>query len=300
MNYFYLLLFVFFQSSATCQTTEKKFTVALDGKNGNSVNTLPTWSTPLSSLNVSIECSDSELLLLAQSLFPTATNACDATGFTLVKTSGPFMSGSCDGGGLCINSWVATDACGNTSAPFYQFITVQDTTAPSWLTLGGSLDVTVTNADTDGLAAAQALEPVAADNCANTTLIKTSGPMVPSEGLCNNTGTYTNFWIAIDDCGNVAAAFQQLITISCDPLQINTIQGNSVDLYPNPTKDKIVLQLNNNREVAKIIITDLTGKILLQQTQNTTQIDVAHLASGMYIVEAYSGKDKWTSKFVKE
>jgi hypothetical protein len=300
MKYFYLIVLIFFQSSATCQTSDKKFSVPLVGKNGYSVNTLPTWSTPLGSLNVALECSDSESLLLAQSLFPTATNACDAAGFTLVKTSGPFMSGSCAGGGLYINSWVATDACGNTSAPFYQFITIQDTTAPSWLTLGGSLDVTVTNADTAGLAAAQALEPIAADNCANTTIIKTSGPMVPGEGICNNTGTYTNFWIALDDCGNIATAFQQLITVSCDPLQINTMQGNSVNLYPNPTKDKIVLQLNNNREVAKIIITDLTGKIVVQQTQNTTQIDVAHLARGIYIVEAYSGKDKWTSKFIKE
>jgi hypothetical protein len=69
---------------------------------------------------------------------------------------------------------------------------------------------------------------------------------------------------------------------------------------PNPTTGILTLHNGTNSVFDKISITDATGKILLEQTQNTNQVNVESLASGIYIVEAYSGKDKWTNKFVKE
>ena len=50
----------------------------------------------------------------------------------------------------------------------------------------------------------------------------------------------------------------------------------------------------------KIVITDLTGKVILEQTSNTNQVDVSQFANGMYLIQAFSGKEKFQTKFIKE
>ena len=49
-----------------------------------------------------------------------------------------------------------------------------------------------------------------------------------------------------------------------------------------------------------MVIIDATGKVILQQEGNTTQINVEKLMTGLYILEVYSGNQKFTSKFIKE
>lgn len=71
-------------------------------------------------------------------------------------------------------------------------------------------------------------------------------------------------------------------------------------IYPNPASTTFNLKYLGNNQIDKIIITDLSGKKILEQTQNTNQVDVQNLTTGIYIVEAYSGKDKFQTKFVKE
>jgi uncharacterized protein (TIGR02145 family) len=73
-----------------------------------------------------------------------------------------------------------------------------------------------------------------------------------------------------------------------------------VKLYPNPATNTLHLQTANNSNPEKITITDLTGKVVLIQTTNTTQVNVASLASGLYVMEAVSGQEKFTSKFIKD
>jgi hypothetical protein len=75
---------------------------------------------------------------------------------------------------------------------------------------------------------------------------------------------------------------------------------NSIVVYPNPAKNQINLQFPNQVVVDKVRITDLTGKVILEQTTNTTQVNVAKLAAGLYIIQAFSGKEKFQSKFIKE
>jgi uncharacterized delta-60 repeat protein len=70
-------------------------------------------------------------------------------------------------------------------------------------------------------------------------------------------------------------------------------------VYPNPAKAMLTVQNNLQTPFEKIVITDLTGKIVLIQTSNTNQINVEPLASGMYLLEATSGGAHLVSKFVK-
>ncbi len=88
---------------------------------------------------------------------------------------------------------------------------------------------------------------------------------------------------------------------------INSLSNNVINydykeiiLYPNPAQKALQLQTKSDTTIDKIIITDLSGKIILEQTQNTTQVNVEQLSVGMYFIEAFSGDEKNTSKFVKE
>lgn len=93
------------------------------------------------------------------------------------------------------------------------------------------------------------------------------------------------------------------------------INGNKVatielsNLYPNPVKDKLNLIISNeaNRKV-DLIVTDLSGKIVLTQSQTVSigdsniQLNVEKLASGSYILKAVcnDGCESSLRKFVKQ
>jgi hypothetical protein len=178
--------------------------------------TAPTWTTAAGALDVSVECSNAAGIAAAQALFPAATDNCDADVTNIVKVSGAFVpSIACPQGGTYTNTWTVADDCGNVSAVYTQTITIFDATAPTWTTAAGALDVSVECSNAAGIAAAQALFPVAADNCDAdvTNIVKVSGAFVPSIA-CPQAGTYTNTWTVADDCGNVSAVYTQTITIT--------------------------------------------------------------------------------------
>jgi len=81
---------------------------------------------------------------------------------------------------------------------------------------------------------------------------------------------------------------------------VQSIADNQIAVYPNPTNSILNLQLPNNIAIDKITIADLTGKTVQEQTQNTNIVHVESLANGMYILQAFSGDEKFETKFVKQ
>ena len=176
--------------------------------------TAPVWITTPNSLNASVLCSNAGGLAAAQLLAPSASDNCGVIS-SVTKFSGSFVAGmTCPQAGTYTNKWIAVDPAGNVSDTFYQVITIFDNVAPTWTTLAGALNRTVNCTNISGLIAAQALFPVASDNCdaSVTNIVKISGPFVGG-GLCAQEGTYTNTWTVTDDCGNVSAVYTQVITI---------------------------------------------------------------------------------------
>ena len=173
----------------------------------------PVWTTAVNFLNRTVQCSDAAGIAAAQALFPAATDNCDTDVTNIVKTAGAFVAGTCPEAGTYTNTWTVTDACGNVSAAYTQVITIIDTQAPVWTTAVNFLNRTVQCSDAAGIAAAQALFPAATDNCDTdvTNIVKTAGAFVA--GTCPEAGTYTNTWTVTDACGNVSAAYTQVITI---------------------------------------------------------------------------------------
>ncbi|OXB02441.1 HYR-like domain-containing protein [Flavobacterium pectinovorum] len=194
--------------------------------------TKPTWTTQTASLDATLECSDLSALASAQALFPTASDLCDTDVLNIVKISGQFVaSGSCSNAGTYTNTWTVTDDCGNVSDIFFQVITIEDTTKPTWTTQIASLDATLECSDLSALASAQALFPTASDLCDADVLnvVKTSGQFIAS-GSCSNAGTYTNTWTVTDDCGNISDTFTQVITIQDTTKPTWTTTANELDL----------------------------------------------------------------------
>ncbi|MBG6112182.1 gliding motility-associated-like protein [Flavobacterium sp. CG_9.10] len=134
----------------------------------------------------------------------------------------------CTNNKIIVRHWSVSDACSN-AVKFDQIIQVIDTIKPTWITAENSLNVTVECSDVNGLATAQALFPIATDNCDSDVkdIQKVCGIFKPSEG-CTNAGTYTNTWIVVDECGNTSSIFTQIITIQdTTPPTINTAASNT-------------------------------------------------------------------------
>ncbi len=144
------------------------------------------------------------------------------------------VAGACEGELIITRTWTLSDDCGN-STIHDQIIIVTDNTPPEWTTLPGALDVTLECSDTDGLAAAQALFPVATDNCDNTTsnIIKVSGLFIAGS-TCPQAGSYTNTWTVTDDCGNVSAVYTQTINIIDNTAPTFTVPAD-ITIYKDAT-----------------------------------------------------------------
>ncbi|MRT15662.1 T9SS type A sorting domain-containing protein [Vitellibacter sp. q18] len=76
---------------------------------------------------------------------------------------------------------------------------------------------------------------------------------------------------------------------------------SATTLYPNPAKNTI--QINTqDKTIEQINIYTITGSKVLQLDVDTVSptVDVSSLASGVYYVQLYSGKNVALKKFVKE
>jgi hypothetical protein len=97
------------------------------------------------------------------------------------------------------------------------------------------------------------------------------------------------------------SSITHVFTVTCTTLATNDFDfDKEIFIYPNPTSSVLNINSNNNITLDKVIITDLTGKIILEQTQNTSKINVENLSIGVYIVQVYSGKNKYQNKFIKQ
>jgi hypothetical protein len=103
-----------------------------------------------------------------------------------------------------------------------------------------------------------------------------------------------------DVTGNHGNYDYWIVKLSPDQLSTTEFSNTSLKLYPNPTYSLINIQTSNNVVLDKIIITDLMGKTVIEQTQNTNQVSVEKLASGVYILNGYSEGNKFQEKFIKE
>jgi uncharacterized delta-60 repeat protein len=75
---------------------------------------------------------------------------------------------------------------------------------------------------------------------------------------------------------------------------------NNLAVYPNPAQNTLYLQNPENTSIESLLVTDVTGKTVLQETGNISQIDISPLPQGMYFLKVTSGSGSTNLKFIKQ
>ncbi|NVO02333.1 MAG: T9SS type A sorting domain-containing protein [Bacteroidetes bacterium] len=83
-----------------------------------------------------------------------------------------------------------------------------------------------------------------------------------------------------------------------------TVNGNDVNIYPNPTNGLVNFAINGaNTEDMNITVFDVMGKMIINQTLNVngltnTSFDFSSYAKGVYVVQVTSGTEITTKKLM--
>lgn len=83
-------------------------------------------------------------------------------------------------------------------------------------------------------------------------------------------------------------------------LGINDILETQLSIYPNPAKDVIMLYNESDFIIESVKVYDVLGKLVLEQSNPSNQIDISSLDSGLLLVQIETDKGIVTKKVVKE
>lgn len=91
--------------------------------------------------------------------------------------------------------------------------------------------------------------------------------------------------IPTDPCGtyNYGQTEDYSLLVEEGDTGLETVEAAQVSVYPNPVAN--ILHFDSQNEIRSISIVDITGKIVMQASQNTTEMDVRNLSEGIYIVQ---------------
>ena len=126
-------------------------------------------------------------------------------------------------------------------------------------------------------------------------------PAIPMSGVISPTTTtsYTVLGVSAAGCTGLGS-FTQSVT-ACTGLEANANNQLSLALYPNPTTGIFTIELTNGL-TKNIQITDITGRVVINQTTNEDLINlnVSNLANGVYYVKVLSNGESEVMKIVKQ
>lgn len=90
------------------------------------------------------------------------------------------------------------------------------------------------------------------------------------------------------------------INITAATASINDAFLSDVHLYPNPAKDFIQFTGIENITIAKVIVTNVLGKEVLNTTPQDAKIDISNLNSGIYMVSIQTENASKNIKLIKQ
>ena len=74
---------------------------------------------------------------------------------------------------------------------------------------------------------------------------------------------------------------------------------DDIRIFPNPATDKIYVVLKNE-SVLKIMLYDISGKLIRDRIHPGQEVDVSNLSRGVYILQAYYRDSILSTKFIKQ
>ncbi|MCZ2224920.1 MAG: DUF1565 domain-containing protein [Chitinophagales bacterium] len=119
-----------------------------------------------------------------------------------------------------------------------------------------------------------------------------------------NVKQYNNYVFGVDK-NNAATKGSSRFSLTFSRTFDNVYLNSTIKMYPNPARKQVTLelpQLADNTISYSIKITDIAGKVIMQQKVNggTQQLSVDKLVTGTYIVEVIDSKgNRTTEKLIK-
>ena len=86
----------------------------------------------------------------------------------------------------------------------------------------------------------------------------------------------------------------------CEALSINDYEFTLLfNLSPNPVNSSFIIENNSNFTIKEIKIYAVSGKLVLEKTNNNNTIDISHLSTGLYLVKIQTEVGEIIKKVVK-
>lgn len=108
--------------------------------------------------------------------------------------------------------------------------------------------------------------------------------------------------IGEQDCWVIKLDEHGCLIPGCETKIQEEVASNQIRIFPNPSQDRIFIELENIAQVDKLIIKSLTGEIIdslaLNRNADTVIYSMMDLTSGLYIIEVYSKEKLIDSKKV--
>jgi hypothetical protein len=171
------------------------------------------------------------------------------------------------------------------------------------ITTGGTVTITLTTLPAD--------YDIQIFNNAQTQIASSTNGSTTSETL-NRTlaaGTYFARVFGFRGANNTTVCYTLKVatgTASLPEVNLVSTGKTNVQLFPNPVKDKINIQIsgNDNDGRKNLVLVDMTGRILRNQqvTQQVTKMDVRQLSSGVYFIKVIDEKGivLYKKRFLKQ
>ena len=83
-----------------------------------------------------------------------------------------------------------------------------------------------------------------------------------------------------------------------ESLSTDEVFGSKFAVFPNPTNDADILNIQTTEQVDRVEIFNTLGQRVLNETNNTKVLDVQNINSGIYIMKIYSGTKTVTKRVI--
>jgi hypothetical protein len=102
------------------------------------------------------------------------------------------------------------------------------------------------------------------------------------------------------NCGGVFGFWKSMTFTTKAVLSVEDASfKNNIKVFPNPAKDFLSIQNFSDNKIDKVIIVDITGKKIMEQTGDVKKLNVSNLTNGIYMIQIYSENLKYVDKFIK-
>ncbi len=100
------------------------------------------------------------------------------------------------------------------------------------------------------------------------------------------------------DAISVSAFDDKVAWYSNGVLGIGNYELDDISLYPNPVKNLLVVENTNNLEITHISLYDSLGRLILEETQAISEIDMSNFSAGIFFITIETENNRLTKKVI--